>query len=79
MKKSFVVFCDPVCTVDRISKELTKNTTLSTVRQLVATGIKGIVNFPTKNDTRNCSNFLMKISRFLVLLNVLFYLKEAFL
>lgn len=73
------MFCDPVCTVERISKEFTNNTTFSTVRHMEATVLQGVLNFLPKTDTRNCSNFLMKMSRFLMLLNVLFYFKEDFL
>lgn len=73
------MLCDPASTVDRISKELTIDTTFSTVRHLEATGIHEALNLPTKTDKRNCSNFPMKMSRFLMLLNVLFYFKEGFL
>lgn len=73
------MFCDPVYTADRISKELTKNTTFSTVHQLEAAIIHGVLNFPPKTDNRNFSNFPMKISRLLVLLNVILYFKEGFL
>jgi hypothetical protein len=73
------VFCDLVCAVDRINKQLTNNTTFSTMRHLEATGIHRVLNFPPKTDTRNYSKFPLKMSRFLMLLNVLFYFKEGFL